>query len=198
MCWGDGGDNGAEEAREAEEERQAETIRQQDAINKVFNTYDDDFYTTQRQNYLDYANPQIEEQFTDAMDELRFALARQGISRSSVAADRKKKAQKALDREQTAANLRGKKFSDDIKVKIEQARGTTLDDAGSLADADAAAALATTSAAANAAPPAYEPLYDIFRDITKGLSTQADLERRRSARYDSGLFATNNSSRNVP
>ena len=197
MCWGDSGDGGAAAAAEAEEERQRKVLEQQDAINAVFDTYDEDFYDQQRQNYLDYANPQIQEQFGDAMDELRFALARQGITRSSVAAERKAKAQKALDREQTASNLRAQKFSNDTQKAIESARGEVLQDAGSLADADAAAALATTSAAANAAPPAYEPLYDIFRDVTKGLATQHDLEQRRSARYNSGLFNTGNSVRNV-
>lgn len=197
MCWGDSGDGGAAAAAKAEEERQAKVLEQQGAINKVFDTYDDDFYKKQTQNYLDYANPQIEDQFGDAMDELRFALARQGITRSSVAADRKAKAQKALDREQTASNLRAQKFSNDTLKAIEAARGEVLTDAGSLADADAAASLATTTAAANAAPPAYEPLYDIFRDVTKGLATQHDLEQRRSARYNSGLFNTGNSVRNV-
>ena len=100
MCFNDGGDGGASEYREAEKERQRKTIEQQNAINAVFDTYDDDFYKNRAQDYLNYANPQINEQFADAMDDLRFALDRQGITRSSMAAERKEKAQKALGREQ--------------------------------------------------------------------------------------------------
>ena len=197
MCFNDGGDGGASDYREAEEERQRKTIEQQNAINSVFDTYDEDFTNQQAQNYLDYANPQINEQFGDAMDGLRFALDRQGITRSSMAAERKAKAQKALAREQVAAANRAETFAGETNKAIEAARREVLTDAGSLADANAAASLATRSAAANARPPTYEPLYDIFRDVTAGLATQADLERRNSARYPGVLFDTGSSARTV-
>jgi len=198
MCWGgSGGDTGASEARAEEEARQERIRDSRAAIDTIFNTYDEDFYDRQRDAYLDYATPQVEEQFGDAMRELTFALARSGKLDSALAGRREAKAQKMKDKAMTQVNQQGDDLVSTMKGKMISAKGDLYDQASSLADVDAVRTLAISDFDTSSKPPVYNPITDLFVKVTEGMATQADLERRQKSRYDSGLFSTSDSSKNI-
>tara|TARA_R100000808_G_scaffold2768_2_gene10423 strand:- start:6637 stop:7233 length:597 start_codon:yes stop_codon:yes gene_type:complete len=198
MCWGSsGGDGGAAERRAAEEARAQRVRDSRGAVDTVFDTYDDDFYNKRRQSYLDYANPQVQQDYEDAMGELMGALASSGRTKSSLAAKRKAKGQELMDRAQADVNMKAEGHVGDLKSALAQTKQNMYDQASTLADVDATTNLAIGQFQAASKPPVYNPLTDMFADVTAGLATQADLERRNQARFNTGLFTTGDRSRNV-
>ena len=198
MCWGSSeGDGGAADRRAAEEARQKRVRDSRGAVDTVFGTYDDDFYDKRRQSYLDYANPQVQQDYEDAMGDLMAALAASGRTRSSQAAKRKAKGQELMDRAQADVNMKAEGHVGDLKSALAQTKQDMYNQASTLADVDATTNLAIGQFQAASKPPVYNPLTDMFADLTAGLATQADLERRNQARFNTGLFTTGDRSRNV-
>ena len=138
MCWGSsGGDGGAAERRKAEEARAQRVRDSRGAVDTVFGTYDDDFYDKRRQSYLDYANPQVQQDYEDAMGELMGALASSGRTKSSLAAKRKAKGQELMDRAQADVNMKAEGHVGDLKSALAQTKQNMYDQASTLADVDA-------------------------------------------------------------
>mgnify|MGYP003133759403 CR=1 FL=1 len=197
MCWGSSGDDGgAKDRRKAEEARQQRVRDSRGAVDTVFGTYDDDFYDKRRQSYLDYANPQVQQDYEDAMGELMGALASSGRTKSSLAAKRKAKGQELMDRAQADVNMKAEGHVGDLKSALAQTKQNMYDQASTLADVDATTNLAIGQFQAASKPPVYNPITDMFADLTAGLATQADLERRNQARFNTGLFTTGDRSKN--
>ena len=189
MCFGSSGDGGAAEARKREEERQARVNEGAAEIEKVFSQFDDSFFDKRRQAQMDYERPQIDDQYKDALGELAFALSRSGLRNSSVGATRRAKGAKDYNFQLQESAARGERSAADARSAINKAEQELLTNNMAIADPTAAANAAISAAEANTALPKYEPLMDLFADLTEGLATQADLERRGKSRYQSGLFS---------
>ena len=190
----------AERQRQEEEDRQGRIREGRTAIVDTFTPYDDDFYNLRTQSYIDYAMPQLENQFIEANRELTAALARNGLLQSSI---RGKKTKDLLDQKNLASRSvadKGIDFSNQTKAAIESAIGDLLAQNQSLADPTLAATTAANRAAAATQIPAYSPLAQVFASGAEGLATQLQLEQRKKARYNTGLselFSPQNSSRIV-
>jgi len=71
MCGGGGGDGGAAdearrqraEAEQRERERQARISAGNAAINDTFSKFDDNFYSGRRNAYIDFATPQLQDEY---------------------------------------------------------------------------------------------------------------------------------------
>lgn len=154
------------------------------------------FYEKQKQNYLDYANPQVDKQFNDASKQLTFALARGHNLDSSAAATQ-------TGDLTTQYGLQKQKVADDAlsyetkaKSSVEDARANLISNLNATGDAQGAVNSATARASALSQPAAYSPLTNLFSDFTAGLGTQSALEKANyysggaaGARYSTGLFA---------
>ena len=197
MCFGGGGDSGGDDWREAEEARQRRIKQGEENIDKVFAKFDDDFYDTRRQALIDYETPQIDEQYKDALGQLAAALARSGLGKSSIGADRRAKGRKDYDFQQQEMYSRADQSASDAEKAILAARENLSTNNIALADPSRASNAAISSAESLTKLPKYEPLLDLFADLTEGLATQADLERRKQNRYQSGLFNTSPSARTI-
>lgn len=189
MCFDTGGDGGAGAARKREEERQKRVKEGATAIENEFSQFDDPFFDTRRQAQMDYERPQIDDQYKDALGELAFALSRSGLRNSSVGATRRAKGAKDYNFQLQESAARGERSASDARSAINKAKQELLTNNMAIADPTAAANAAISAAEANTALPKYEPLMDLFADLTEGLATQADLERRGKSRYQSGLFS---------
>ncbi len=85
-----GGDGGAGEARAREEERQRKIDSGIKAVNALFGTDDKNTqYAGHRQNVYDLNKTAIDKSYEDAQRGLVFNLARNGLSNSSIGADKK-------------------------------------------------------------------------------------------------------------
>lgn len=196
MCMGGGGDGGAaERARKQEEERQARIRKGNEEINTAFARFDDDFYNQQTQNYLDYANPQLTDQFNEAAKELTLSLANAGLLNSSVGAQKRADLDKKLDLQKKAIADKGNEYSLQARKSIDSARGDLQNQNMNLANPTLIAQNAALRAQSFNELPAYQPLLELFADATDGIATQAALERRGMNRYDTGLFSPKSSQR---
>lgn len=193
MCLGGGGDGGAAERKRQEEERQARIRSGSTAINDTFGQFDDDFYQGRREAYTSYAQPQINQQYEDAFEQLRKALAASNLSQSSVAARRRGRLEQELGEMNRKMNLTGQDYANKARADIEAARSGLQSQNMNMANPSLASANALTRAQQLNEVPVFDPLTNLFASATEGLATQADLEKRSKARYPSGLFSAGSS-----
>jgi hypothetical protein len=203
MCFGGGGgDDYAKKAYQDEQARQAR-IRQGTArINSTFDgQFTPEYFNRLRQNFLDYALPQVQKQYGDASDQLKFAMSRGGLTDSSVNAQKRGKLDElnALRAREVADQAQG--YSTNARNSVEDARSGLISVLSATGDADQAARSAINRASALSQPPAYSPVSQLFGDFTAGLGQQMALERAQAfagpgtkiARYNTGLFGGGNS-----
>lgn len=196
MCFGGGGgDGGAAEQRRQEEERQARVREGKDAIDMSFSQFDPAFYEGRSQAYLDYATPQLDDQFKEATRDLTLALARSGLLNSSVKARRFADLKKDFDMQSRGIADKANEYSNQARSSIESAKSDLYSQNQNIADPTLAAASAASRAQSLTQLPAFSPLGALFAGVTEGIATQMDLERRNKNRYNlSGLFNAGDSS----
>ncbi len=165
------------------------------------NGFDDAYFDGRRQAYIDYANPQLEQQYADAQKQLTFALTRGGLLDSSVRAEKTGELQKLYDVNKQKIADEALSHATQARNSVEDARSNLIATLNATGDAEGAANQAITRASALSQPAAYSPLSQLFADFTSGLGTQAALERanyysggQTGARYSTGLFSPNNNS----
>jgi hypothetical protein len=159
--------------------------------------FDDTFYKGREQAYLDYANPQLEQQYGDATKQLTFALSRNGLLDSSVRAQRSADLTRDYDTQRQGIASKALDYSNQARNQVEQSRQGLVQTLNATGDAQGAAQSAITEASNLSQPPAFDPLSNLFLNATQGLATQADLERRGEAKFNTGLFNRGKSSSTV-
>lgn len=178
-----GGDGGAAQARADEQARQDRIRQGTETIDDIFGQFDDNFYTGRRSAYLDYATPQLQDQYTDAQKQLAFALDRAGTTDSSIRAAREAELSKLYDTNLRAVTDEALSYENSARNNVEQSRSNLLTTLQSTADANAAAQQAQNQAASLTQPDTYSPLAQLFTTFTNQLGNQAAVER---ASYASG------------
>lgn len=195
---GGGGKNAA--SRQAEQQRADEEARQariRDGMTRVEDIYDtnfdDSYFTGIRDGYLDYANPQLDQQFGDAREGLTFALSRAGLLDSSVRGEKAADLQREYDTSLTDIRNQAVDYESQARSRVEDSRSDVVRTLQATGDADAAVNSALARSEALATPPAYTPLGQLFTDGTAALSAQLALERAEAAgsqygpRFNTGL-----------
>ncbi len=189
----------AAQDRADEAARQARIRQGTTNVNSTFdNQFTDDYYGKQRQNYIDYASPQLEDQYGNAQKQLTFALDRGGNLDSSARADLEGQLQKKYDLNKQQIADQGLSYQNQAKNSVEDARAQLISMLNSTGDATGAANQALARASALSTPPQYSALSNLFSDFTGALGTQAALEKANyysggqvGPRYNTGLFAPN-------
>jgi hypothetical protein len=200
MCLG-GGSNKAMEAEyqrqlAEEEARQGRVTQGKENIDAAFVGYDDAFYDQTAADYMKFANPQIGDQYEDALRGLRQALARSGQLQSSERIERENDLKSKLAAQEVAAARKGQSIADTMRGNLANVKSNLLTQNASLADPSLIASTAANQIMANTQVPEYNPLTNIFANATEGLATHAQLESRNKNRYEMAqLFAPTNSAR---
>jgi hypothetical protein len=192
----DGG-NEAAQARADEAARQAKIREGTANVNSIFDSnFNDDFFNKRRDAYLDYANPQLEDQYGDANKQLTFSLARSGLLDSSVRGEKLGDLQKLYDTQKQAVADKALGYETGARNSVEDARGNLISTLNATGDAEGAAKGALARSSALSAPDVYSPLGQLFTDFTNGLGIQAAQERAAAASggtykspYNTGLFS---------
>lgn len=185
MIFGGGGGGGQpdyESASEAEARRQKRVDAGLEEINKVFDQFDQDFYDKSQDAYLDYYEPQLEDKYKKGLSDLKFALARGGRFGSSTEVDRKAKAAQDLGFQKQELASGAIKAADDSEAAVNAAKKEMTNLNQLNANPDLAASLANQQAGVLNQPPKYDPLLDVFGDITEGLAKREEIENRRKIR----------------
>lgn len=203
-----GKNSAAKQARYAQMEEAArqEKIRAgTQRIDSIFgNQFNDDFFTGRRQSYLDYANPQLQDQYAKAKEELTYALARSGTLDSTIRAQKEAELQKLYDQRAREIGDRALSYESDARNNVETARADLIRMLNATGDAEGAANSALTRAQALTQPDAYSPLEHLFTEFIAGLGTQAAQERAAALSggaykppYSTGLFGVKGAVKNT-
>lgn len=191
---------GEAEAARADEAARQKAIREGTTrVNSIFDSqFNDDFFTGRRNAYLNYAGPQVDDQYGDATKKLTFSLARSGLLDSSVRGQKVGELQKTYDLTRQQVGDQALASEGDARNSIEDARANLISTLNATGDTQGAVNSAMTRASVLSKPAAYSPLTNLFADFTSTLGTQAALERANAysggqtgVRYNTGLFAPN-------
>lgn len=156
--------------------------------------FTDDFFNGRKQAYLNYADPQLQDQYGDANRQLTFSLARSGLLDSSARGQKLGELQKLYDTQKQAIADKALSYETGARNSVEDARSNLIQTLNATGDAEGAANSALARSQALSAPDAYSPLAQLFTDFTNGLGIQAAQERSYAAGgakplYNTGLFS---------
>lgn len=178
MCGGGGGDDSyAREARQREEQRQARIREGMTQIGQTFSQFDDNFFNRQRDAYVSYATPQLEDQYTNALTSLTSALARTGSLaslRSSVAAQKQGDLSRDYSLQRQNVVDQGIGQATQARRDIENSRSAIVSDLYATADPTAAAAASQARAQIATQQPTFSPLGMLFQNASAGLADYAE------------------------
>ncbi len=177
MCFNIFGDGGASRRAEqlaqqqatekrTEETNKANSLRSgMEGINKAFGGFDDAYFDRLKTDYMDYAQPQLEDQYKDAKKNIVYALARKGSLNSSVMGDQ----QAILDR-QNATNLTGitgtaNDIANTARGQIASNKNQVVSQLDATYDDSAAVSDAMERSRMLAVTPSFNPLGKMFGDI---------------------------------
>lgn len=168
--------------REAEAKRQAEIRSGTRSINSLFDSqFNNSFFNRMQRDYLDYARPQIQDQYDDAAKQLTFSLARSGVLNSSMRAEQEGDLQKRLDALNREASDTALAQSNQARAAVGDARGNLIGMLNNTGNARAAVDAANARAMALSQPEPYSPLVNLFADFTGNLA--AHNQGRMAAHY---------------
>ena len=193
-----GGGGEAAAARKDEQERQDRIRTGTKRVSSIFDSnFNGDYFTGRNQAFLDYASPQLEDQYGNAQKELTFALSRAGLLDSSVRGEKTGELQKKYDLNKQQIADEALSHEAQSRTAVEDARSNLVATLNATGDAEGAASSALARSAALSKPAAFSPLSQLFADFTSGLGTQAALEKANyyggqgtvPQRYQTGLFA---------
>lgn len=179
-----------------EQQRQDSITSGTNAINDTFTPFNSDFYNARGKAYTDYANPQLDQQYNDAKQQLTYSLARAGALDSSARASQEAKLQQTYDSGKQQVQNAALDYENQAKTGVESARSNLLSTLNSTGNASLAANSALGQAQALSAPASYSPLGQLFTSFTSGLGSQAAAEKASLAGgtlyqspYTTGLFS---------
>lgn len=187
----------AQAARQREEQRQARIKTGIQTINDTFAPFNDQFYNGRKTAFLDYYQPQLDDQFKDAKDQLTYAFSRAGTLNSTAAADEAAKLGKKYTLQLGSLVNQAEGDANGLRGQIENDKSSIIGQLNATGDADAASndALARTKVLAQTQP-AYSPLGDIFAGVGDAIGNYASAQRNR-ALYNSYFGSNGSSARTV-
>ena len=194
---GDGGGSQYESAAEAEARRQLKVDAGLAEIEKIFGQYDQDFYDKSSDAYLDYYEPQLEDQFKEGLKDLQFALARGGRFGSSTEVNRKAKAAEELGFQKNELASGAIQAADASEKAVTAAKRDMTNLNQINANPDLAASLSQAQSGILNQPAKFDPLLDVFGNITEGLAKRDEIENRQKLRERIENFGSKDSSRKV-
>jgi len=171
--------------RQEEEARKGRIEQGRSAVSDVFGqTFTPGFYDQQQQAFLNFQNPQLEDQYKDAGSELLFALTRTGLGQSSAMNRRQAKlsdtyTQAGQDIVDEAMRRRAQ-----TQAAVNQQKQALMGQAEAAHDPSYMRGLAQSQSASLAAPQELSPLGDIFATALSGITSAYDQERRKQAIAD--------------
>ena len=175
-----GGGSSSGYYRQQEQERQAAVREGTSAIDATFEQFDDGFYDQQKQAFLDFAQPQLEDQRAKASRELVFSLARSGQLEGSARAQKASELQQLYDLEAQNVADQALDYENKARTNVENARSDLVATLNATGDATGAANSALARSATLSQPEAYSPLTDLFAGYPDALGTAAAAERARA------------------
>jgi hypothetical protein len=199
--FGGGGDDSARQARDAEARRQNAVVDSMRNVHDVFrHNFDDNFFTQRRNAYLDYAKPQLNDQFADARKQLIFSLDRSGQLDSTARTTKEAELAKLYGTNSRAVSDAALGYEQSARNNVAGAESDLLSGIAQSGNIGASVNAANARASALSQPDVYQPLGQMFGTFTNALATQAALEKAAAMAPDqvqpyfkTGIFAPSSS-----
>lgn len=177
MCGGGGSttNNSVTYQRQQESQRQNRINQGKQQLEQIFGGLEGrggraPIWQQQQQAYMDYAKPQLEDQFGDARDQLTFALSRQGQGRGSLAGDRRADLNRDYDLRRQEVADKGRGVANQARGDIANQKQNLLQMLSASADPGATATAARSAVSSLASTPEFSPLGPLFQNATAGLA----------------------------
>lgn len=175
---GGGSNKEARRARKAEEERQRRIREGTARVNELFDAqFTEPFFQGRRTSYLDYATPQLEQQYGDAQRDLTFALARGGLLDSSARASKVGDLQRLYDLNMQHVSDEALNYETEARNAVEDARASLIQQLNVTGDVQGAVNAARARSQALSQAPSFSPLSNLFSSFTEGLGNRMAHER---------------------
>lgn len=189
--FGGGVDSGADDARRREEERRQRIAEGTSRVNSIFDAqFSPNFFQERFQSAMNFWLPQLQSQFTDAQRDLTLALSRAGQLNSSTRGQRFAELGEKFELQRQALVDRARGQVNQEKADIERARSGLISQLSSTGDAAGAAQQALNQARVLSEPASFDPLEQLFVDVTSGIASVADVERRNRQQIGARVFAS--------
>lgn len=158
-------DDSADLAAQQEATREANITQGQSNIDSAFSQFNDPYYNNISTNYEDYYNPQLDQQYQDAVNKLTLSLGQQGILQSSEADRQLKELQETDDSQKQAVASNALNAANSAKQQVAQQKNTLYQLNNTAADPSQAASLAATAVSSAVSTPTYSPLANAFAGL---------------------------------
>lgn len=180
-------DNSAQIARQAEEARQARIAQGKMGIDEQFSGFNDDFYNQYQTDYTNYYNPQVDDQYGDAVKKLTLQLAQTGNLTGSVGANQLGDLQKFYDTQKMGIVDRGTNARRELMGNIDAKKSQLYSDNRSSADPGAATSAATAAAQYLQPGAQTSPLANVFSDFFNQLGNQSAIRNAQKINQGTGV-----------
>lgn len=164
LCGG-GGDGGAGEARANEQARQQRIAQGMQSLDASFAGFNPDFYAKRRQDYINYAMPQLAEQSQTTQKQLNYQLANAGLRHSSVAGEQQSAFNQERARQQQAIVDAAFGQSNDLQKQVQGQKSQLVAQLQATGDPTSVANQAIGVAQNYSAPNVYQPLTGLFNNF---------------------------------
>jgi hypothetical protein len=178
MCGGSvPTDNSGEIAAQQEATRQSNITAGTAAVNNAFSSsFTPDYYSGITNDYDSYYNPQLDQQYQNALNSLTYQLGQQGILQSSEGDRQLALLKQSYDTNKETVANNGLNAATTAKQNVATQQNALLGQAQQAGDPSALAAQAAETAAAIPSPVSYSPLGSVFSNLlgqgTNALSIQ--------------------------
>lgn len=178
----------AERVRQAEIRRQNNISEGQNVISSLFGQFNDQFYADRQKAYTDYATPQLDRQYQDALQSLVRSLARGGNLNSSVRAQTMADLQRQRDEGMATIANNAIGYVNNARGAIESARANLLSQNASLADPGTVRGLAEAQVGSLSQAQPFTPLATLISALTRG-GAEAGVNSRTAPTRGVGLLS---------
>jgi hypothetical protein len=185
MCMGGGPEDNS---REIEEQRQGRIREGMGRIDQTFAPFNDAYYQGLETTAMNTFEPDIDQQYSDAVRQATFALSRGGNLRSSAGADAMRRLRERRDTATIEGRDRARGIAGDRRREVEGTRNTLVSQLNSTADPTAAAQQAASQAALLTQPPAFSPIANIFGALTQQFADAQSYNRGGVRNWATGIF----------
>lgn len=145
-------------------EREVALTKGKKNIDKAFGVFTPEFYAQRKQDYLDFARPQLARQYGQSQNQLGFSLANRGLQRSSQARGATRDLNITMGDKQRQIVDQAQQQANSLQSGVEQQRNNLYGTLAATLDPSMAQTAALGAAQAYTAPSAFVPIGNLFAD----------------------------------
>lgn len=154
------------DAQNQEQQRQASINAGTSKINQAYSQFNPAYYQQRAQDYINYAMPQLQQQFQGTRNQQGFNVANRGLRGGSVNKQQTSDLARAFSGAQQGIADTGLAQSQQLQQQVEASRNALLGQLYQSADPASAQAQARNTAASFATPSTFAPLGNAFSSLS--------------------------------